>query len=236
MYKEGPQTTQESHILSVYKDPDFLGDIDSIFPTDRAVMVSQYEIRPPDYSPTLVGKKKHRYTGHKTFLEYLSLANMQQADELRKFVSTIADRDVSDVAEKYSIRPADVWFYLYGRANGERVYREQSHPYTYYEDPYGNPFIKIDLEITKEDFMQLWKQLSKEKAAKHKGKIPKNKLPEYNELLYAIFKARRKGTSFGEIFSLYSAKKLPYYSKLVSSIDSEQKLKDYYYKFGPKVN
>lgn len=41
----------------------------------------------------------------------------------------------------------------------------------------------------------------------------KKKPPEKTDLLYAIFKARKRGLTFGDIFFLYEKRKLPGYTK-----------------------
>jgi hypothetical protein len=144
--------------------------------------------------------------------------------------------DIKSITEKYAITTEDIDFYLAGNYPQYGFYRTRKKPFRMTGANNENIYLEVDINITKEDFNQIWKQIiSTLKSGDNDGKFPKNKLPLYDKLLYAIFKARQNNESFVNIFKNYSSKKLPYFPNTVSGIDSEQKLKDYYYQFGPKI-
>lgn len=85
--------------------------------------------------------------------------------------------------------------------------------------------------IRKDEFMELWKLVQKNKI---KQGIPstKNKPPQEDDLLYAIFKARVAYRTFKEIFNDYLHNKLLYYEgKSNAQFHGEDELEKYYRRF-----
>lgn len=154
---------------------------------------------------------------------------IEDVSKLPKSLKGVDTKLVSIIAEKYAITKNDIQFYQGGYYPQHGFYRKKRKPFKLVDMTEEYITIRYDVNITKEDFNQSWVQF----VDRLKESDTKNKLPVFDELLYAIFKARKNGLSFGEIFKQYSSKKLPYYLKTVSGIDSEQKLKDYYAKFQP---
>lgn len=99
-------------------------------------------------------------------------------------------------------------------------------------DPERHEFVaSFNEDIKKEQFNELWTLIQKNNK---KIGIPKtkNKPPQQDVLLYAIFKARMAGITFREIFEYYSKDTLLYYSgKSISQFHSEDELEKYYRKF-----
>jgi hypothetical protein len=61
----------------------------------------------------------------------------------------------------------------------------------------------------------------------------KLKPPENPTLIYAVFKERKKGKKFREIFDLYQNNKLPGFNGSASQFQSEDALERYYRKYSP---
>lgn len=99
-------------------------------------------------------------------------------------------------------------------------------------DPVNREFVATFNEgIRKEQFMELWTLIQKNKIKKGISKT-KHKPPQQDTLLYAIFKARMVGRTFREIFEDYSKDTLANYKgKSISQFHSEDELEKYYRKF-----
>jgi len=99
-------------------------------------------------------------------------------------------------------------------------------------NPESHEFVATFSEgIRKEQFDKLWVLIQKNKE---KIDIPKtkDKPPQEDVLLYAIFKARVAGMTFREIFEYYCNNKLlDYEGKSNSQFHSEDELEKYYRKF-----
>jgi hypothetical protein len=209
--KLGAQSAHELHLLNVYADPEFYFDVFNILPP---------EIR-ANYPKGEYQLKKF----------YESLLNFQW-EEMELLVQEINLSEIRRLAKKYAITVEEVKNYFYGNGYMGVISRVNK---PFYISRAGNKYtVRFDDEITKEDFLQIWKRVAADKKRGYGGKFPKNKLPVYDKLLYAVFKSRKKGLSFGEIFEKYTLRTLPYYEKGPISISTEEKLKDYYYKFGPE--
>lgn len=163
------------------------------------------------------------------------LLNMGPLDRL-KYASNLPKVKLETVARKYAIKSEDVLFYLCGNAKSGFYRNENDYLISLSKVDDNHASAVIDLDITKQEFLKLWTKIAELKRIRGGGKISKNKPPIYDKLLYAIFKSLRRGLTFGEIYTSYRQGKLPYYKNGAISILSEQKLKEYYDKFGPKEN
>lgn len=233
-YNDSPQSKQELHILNVYKDTDFLNEVEAIFPKDRTVPVSQFSLDPKTKLAMFKGKKQWKFTSHSAFIESLPLANQQQQSEAKELIKLIPKVQVAELSQRFQIREDDVWFYLLGNARFERVYRDTS-PYTLLNsDIDDNHIVRIRHDITKEDFLNLWDYIKKAKLNKQ-GKLPKNRMPANPELIYAIFKQRQKSppVSFGKITKMYLSGTLPNFSDKPKSTMTVQNLTREYNRYKP---
>jgi hypothetical protein len=246
IYKLGPQTPKELHLLNVYKDPEFMSDIEDIFPKNKSILVNKYTMDLESQKDIPAGTEKVQFPDQKSFVKSLRLCNQVQKEQVLKLLEKIDDKHIKSLADKYAIAIQDIQFYLSGSnqtgnafqgkyLSEGKVYRYSYHSWHNLPSNTENAYlVSIDENITKEDFMQIWKMIAEHKKRSFEGKVPKNKLPVYDKLLYAMFKARQQNKSFGQIFDDYSKGILSHYEKGARPISSEEKLKDYYYKYSPK--
>lgn len=230
VYKEGAQSPRELHILNVYQDPDFLADIDRLYPSGLSVFVGA--------SGGVESKGNIELPNHEAFLKILKLVNSEQRQLMQRQLSAVSLEKVAETANKYAIRPTDVLFYLSGNASFERVYRVSPMPYTITTNDNFNYKVAFNLDITKEDFMQTWKLVARYKNDMYGGKIAKTKLPANDKLLYAIFKQRQKTppTPFSKIHKMYLIDDLPGYKHEKADDDriyDTKKFEEYYRKYKP---
>ncbi len=230
IYKEGAQSPRELHILNVYKDPDFSADIELLYPPNLSINIEAIGV--------VESKGNVELPNHETFLKVLRHVTLEQQQLMKAQLNAVSDSKVKAMAHKYAIKEEDVLFYLYGNATFDRFHRDSYQPYSLQSQDDFNYTIKLNLDITKEDFMQIWKLIARYKNERYKGKITKTKLPVYDRLLYAIFKQRQKTppTPFPKIHQMYLNDTLPGYKHEQEDDDriyDAKKLEEYYNKYKP---
>ena len=206
-----PETTQDMHVLNAYKDPEFLEDIKSSFPELVALIdiKSTYEL--PDGTNDPQTKMRMFYK-----------------------IEKLDDKQFYELALKYVIHINDIKIFLMGRHHTGKVYGSRR---TYVLEPphKGDWVANIPADITKEEFMKMWEDISRNKRLLFQNKIPKRKRVKHDELLYAIFKARQKGMSYSKIHEDYQLDKLPYYTGPSNLFIDEEKFEEYYREYSPKL-
>lgn len=210
--RKDPETAQESHVINVYKDPDFASDARVTFPE----YLSHIDIKGHNVMPD--GTRKPHLKLH-----YF------------RVIEKLDDSLFSEVARKYAISPSDIKIYLMGLHHTGQVFG-QRQDYRLKPDKKGGWIATFSVNIKEQEFKKMWKQVKRNKRLIHSGKMPKAKPPTYDTLLYAIFKARQskpKPMPFREIFDLYKDKKLPHYNGPNRMFKSEDKLEEYYRKHKP---
>lgn len=143
-------------------------------------------------------------------------------------------KSVEAIASKFCLHYKDMAHYLFGLHNVLPVARDL--PFDIDWDDDDNCKVNFNSDITKEDFMQIWKIVYRHKRAKHGGQISKNRLPDDGKLIYAIFKERQKKPrpTFKAIFSQYQKGELPYYKESTTNwFESEDALERYYNRHKP---
>jgi hypothetical protein len=210
-----PETTQDMHVLNVYKDPEFLEDIKSSFPELVALVdiKSTYEL--PD-------------------------GTIDPQTKMRMFykIEKLDDRQFYQLSIKYVIHVNDTKIFLMGRHHTRKVFGAR-RSYSLTPNTGGDWTASIPVDITKEDFMKMWEDINRNKKLIHNKKVPKTKPPKHDELLYAIFKQRQldSPTPFSKIHTMYLDDKLPYYHHDKADEDriyDAKKFEEYYRKYQPK--
>ena len=88
-------------------------------------------------------------------------------------------------------------------------------------------------KLNKSHLEELWVQIEKRQRELNSGKLKRNRTPENDELIYAIFKARKNGMTYEEIARDYNDSSLNGYSGGNSQYDSADDLGRYYRKYQP---
>ena len=149
----------------------------------------------------------------------------------KRVLSDLLFEDYQRIAQEFEIRQSDVDFVHerpFATYTPEDVVAS-GLGYTFKIDK-KYFFAKMNHDITKRQFLHLWAQLQFYKTSMGIKKT-KNKPPENTQLLYAIFKARKRYT-FNETYIMYKNKSLPYYlGKGTSQFNSEESLERYYRKY-----
>jgi len=143
----------------------------------------------------------------------------------------INEDDTNTIRKKYAITGFDLLFFdtrntIYLEKNVER-----KGGLTF--DPKLKKYVlTFDITITKAEFIEFWNEFAVFRDAFIGKTNTKRKPPENHELIYAVFKAKKKLT-FREIFELYTVGKLPFYKGSPNQYKSEESLERYYNKFKP---
>ena len=197
--KSGPLSVEHLHRTNVYKDPDFDKDLAVLFP----------DVLGADTDDTSIVITKSSYP---RFIDCMAHVYW---DEKAILVEEIPREQMTELANKYAITEGDVLSYLLGNPH-----TNTNTTSTIFDiKKVGNRMtVSFNLDVTKEDMTMLGKHVAMLKQMTF-GKLPKNKLPENDRLVYAIFKQRQKNPplSFGKIYKLYMNKELPYYSDFEDS-------------------
>lgn len=151
-------------------------------------------------------------------------------EQIAKKCRTISDLDREKLAKKYAIEVGDVVWYL--RTNNERsgeFYSSKRKPFRAIDRDEDTLTLMFNRNITKEDYLEAWNQW----FMPSKSDISQPKLPIYDKLLYAIFKAReQRGETFRQIFEQYNRGKLPGYNGPNGMFaDNQKKFEEYYRKY-----
>jgi hypothetical protein len=210
-----PETTQDFHVINVYKDPEFIKDVKSQFPKLGAYIDIENIYKMPD------GTMDHR-TKTKVFYG----------------IEKLDDKQFYELALKYAIHVNDIKIFLMGRHHTGKVYGVR-RSYTLTPHIGGDWIANIPTDISKDEFMDIWKIVNRNKRLIYQKKVPKKKPPIHDKLLYAIFKQRQltPPTSFPKIHAMYMSDRLPYYIHEKDDDDriyDAKKLEEYYRKFSPR--
>lgn len=141
-----------------------------------------------------------------------------------------------DVAKKYHLTLEETMHFSFGRG---LMPLPKDPPFSINWDEYDNysePFtIKFTNDIKKEDYLALWEAIKRRQAAaRHPDdKKSRNRTPENDKLIYAIFKARLKNKKFSQIFRAYQTNTLDGYSGGNQQFAAEESLERYYGKYKP---
>lgn len=141
-------------------------------------------------------------------------------------------RMVRDIQAKYNITEGEF----------EAVYAAYHHisnfdfPFRYIETKGDEVVIAIPGAITRDDYLEAWDEvedmLIREEVRETNGS--RRRSPDNTQLIYAIFKARKKGKKFSEIFTLYQDGQLDqYHEKSKTQYKSSDDLERYYNKYKP---
>lgn len=137
------------------------------------------------------------------------------------------------LARSYMISVADINLYMLP------LYLENQTKTTAMSfDPDTKQFsIMFEPTTTKAELLEEWGRFEDLRAAVFPAAVvtTKRKPPEYPDLTYAIFKCRRKGLSFPEIFEHYQTRRLPNYTKSPTQFGDARALERYYDKYKPMV-
>ena len=95
--------------------------------------------------------------------------------------------------------------------------------------------LTFDFSMTKTELLEIWGDFETMRKGLAGVVKSKRKPPEYPKLIYAIFKARKAGHTFKEIYGMYSRNELPQYSGATTRLQSEDDLERYYDKYKPGV-
>lgn len=197
--KEGPLSLQDLHLANVFRDPEFDKDLAELFPDALG----------PDTDDTSVVITK---SSKDRFIDCMARVYW---DEKAILVEEVPREQMIKLANEYAISENDILSYLLGNPHTNTL--TLKGVFDIKRD--GNRMtVSFDLDITKQDILMLWHNIASIKELTY-GKIPKNKLPANDRLIYAIWKQRRKKSqpSFGDIYKLYMDKKLPNYSEFDDS-------------------
>lgn len=103
--------------------------------------------------------------------------------------------------------------------------------------------ISIPRDTKKNEFIQAWDEIQETLRPEYiyadGTKVPqkrkkRNRAADDTQLIYAVYKARRAGLKFGEIFELYQAGHLDgYFGRPKNNYSSEDSLERYYNKYKP---
>lgn len=183
-----------------------------------------------DFKVYMVWSKLGQFKEGPQNLHELHVCSVYEDDDFISEVKGVASRDeYARIASKYHISVNEVSWYLNPHRRPGEIYRPKKKPFRAVDREDGMLTIQFDINITKEDYLEAWKQW----IVPLKGKAPQPKLPVHNKLLYAIFKAReQRGESFNSIFQQYENGTLPGYSDSNKMFASNQKkLEEYYRKY-----
>lgn len=96
----------------------------------------------------------------------------------------------------------------------------------------GEFTILLKSDIKKHQMEELWHYMQRRRQINNFTEQSKVKAPEDSELLYAIFKARARGSTFPQIFDMYRTGELPSYeNKPTNKFATEFDIKKYYSKY-----
>ena len=154
---------------------------------------------------------------------------IERAKSLKLYSPT---SEMKKLGDDYSISIADVSFYLLSSLLPMKYHSEAKSKIEM--DLKNKKFIlKFDADV---QISELKKKLREfDKMRRTLGILPdksKKKPPEKTDLLYAIFKARRKGLTFGRIFKMYQNQELDGYTK-IPTYKSEESLEKFYNRHRP---
>lgn len=90
-------------------------------------------------------------------------------------------------------------------------------------------------DMPKSEFMKAWDDMQRMKAMNRGAQlsVTKRKPAQNQQLIYAIFKARKQGQPFRQIFELYSHQALPGYLGKKPIYSTKEALAAYFHKYDP---
>jgi len=142
------------------------------------------------------------------------------------------DKEYEKIAESFAINIQDVFFFDMSRI----LYTEKNVARKGIITPdFVNKkmMLTFDFTMTKAELMELWEEFEGLRKGLARAVRAKRKPPEYPELIYAIFKARKTGRTFKDIYGVYSRNELPHYSGATTRFQGEEDLERYYNRYKP---
>jgi hypothetical protein len=135
------------------------------------------------------------------------------------------------ITDRFAVTGKDIDFFMgelhrMGGANKDR------HHQIMYHRQEGLFKAEFDPEITKGEFNEMWQYTQAIKRRLTGNKTAKRKPPENDQLIYAVFKARRQ-YNFRQIFDLYRNGKLAGYAGSGTQFSDQESLERYYNKYKP---
>jgi hypothetical protein len=103
-----------------------------------------------------------------------------------------------------------------------------------FETDTGKGTISFDITTSRAELIEEWRNFEAYRRRMFPVKQTRRKPPENPQLLYAIFKARRSGRKFPDIFRAYSAGNLDDYRGSSSQFSDEDSFEAYFHKYYPK--
>lgn len=144
----------------------------------------------------------------------------------------------SPLASDWRITESEVANAYNGTHAGKRLAREPNEQPMlvdwnglYHERRFTVDF-NID-KLRKDHLEELWRIIAERKSELSEGKLERNRTPENDKLIYAIFKARKQGQTFTQIYLDYESGNLNGYRGSKTSFDSWDSLARYYRKYKP---
>jgi len=201
-FKVGPQNLHELHVSNVYKDAEFIEDVEIIFPGRNRLL----ELEQQNPNDATIEK--------------------QIIDGVRAVDSSERER----LAEKYSITIDDVAWYLrgYNQRTGE-FHRAKKKPFKAMGRGDGTITIEFHADVTKEDYLEAWNHWVV--PLKGKATQPKLPVHD-KLLYAIFKAREQRGETFKQIFEQYEKGTLPNYSDSNKMFASNQKkLEEYYRKY-----
>lgn len=140
-----------------------------------------------------------------------------------------------DFLDKYSIDMAEAMLYLRGDWKKGFVFAKLEENMGWVRINEQNKTIEMTLTsfITRDRYLKLWKEVAKSKTTLASNST-RRRAPEYPELIFAVFKARRFGKkTYSQIFSDYKNKRLKGYTGPTLRFDTKDDLKAYFLRYNP---
>lgn len=140
-----------------------------------------------------------------------------------------------ELAEEFCVDYGDVFSF---KRNGKQAIVLRAglvmNGFAFYKKDWDCIQIQVRKDVTKKDFLDLWRQVHHIQKTVLKLKTTRRKAPENSQLLYAIFKARKRGDKYSKIFKDYERGTLKYFEgKSAGQFLAQEDLERYYRKYMP---
>lgn len=200
------------HKKVVYSDKDFTGPVLEI--------VARHRIKDRNMAASKVVKGTSNF-------ERLTFINK---DGKKVMLSEAEVLLVNNIAAEFAITPNDVADFM-GQTQGLTASMVDRVALAWRSDI--GLYLRIGEGATKSEISNAIRDIDAVMQMAYGSGLPeRTKPPENYALIYAIFRARKKGLSYGEIYSQYEASALPLY-KGSKSIKTLEKFRQYYNQHKP---
>ena len=144
----------------------------------------------------------------------------------------------SPLANEWRITEPEVANAYNGTHIGNRLVRESNEQpmLVDWSGLYNEQHFTVDFNIDKlrkDHLEELWRIVAERKSKLSKGKLKRNRTPENDKLIYAIFKARKQGQTFTQIYLDYESGNLNGYTGNGATLGSSDELAHYYRRHEP---